>query len=336
MDSSDQSSPGRRLPELVADGDHERALERADALATAPVDQRKAELQSLRAVAEDDPTAVGPVAPALERFLADDERAVRLSTAKLFVAVAEGDPGAVAPVAQALADRLADESEFYYVRARAAEALGYVAVERPDDALSPEVLADLRVGLSFDEPEVTVKLAKALEHVALGNPGRIRHHADTLAEHLDDDRDLVRYHLATALVVVACDSPEAIADTRDALVARLADENDYVRGRAAEALGVLAHSTDADRSRAAPRLEELRDEEGFVADRARFAARAVKGEEAPSGRVADVGSPEAIREQTEEIAEAIAAPDADGECPHCGLALPEPGPPMCPRCGAPR
>lgn len=48
-------------------------------------------------------------------------------------------------------------------------------------------------------------------------------------------------------------------------------------------------------------------------------------------RVADTAS---IRERTEEIVDAITTPDGDG-CPHCGLALPENGPPFCPQCGRP-
>lgn len=35
------------------------------------------------------------------------------------------------------------------------------------------------------------------------------------------------------------------------------------------------------------------------------------------------------------LAESDATPDDVGECPHCGVELPESGPPMCPRCGGP-
>jgi HEAT repeat protein len=63
------------------------------------------------------------------------------------------------------------EDEFYYVRARCAEALGYIAVETPEAVTDPDILADLRIGLAFDEPEGKEKLAKALAHVALGGPG---------------------------------------------------------------------------------------------------------------------------------------------------------------------
>ena len=42
---------------------------------------------------------------------------------------------------------------------------------------SPELLADLRIGLSFDEPVMKEMLAEAIEHVALGDPGRLTHHS---------------------------------------------------------------------------------------------------------------------------------------------------------------
>jgi len=48
-----------------------------------------------------------------------------------------------------------------------------------------------------------------------------------------------------------------------------------------------------------------------------------------------VATIESIRDGTDDVVEAMKTPD-DGECPHCGLALPESGPPMCPRCGSPR
>lgn len=106
--------------------------------------------------------------------VSDDEgRAIRLTTAKLFVALAQSEPPAVLPVVDMRADRLADDEEFYYVRARCAEALGYTAVDSPEEVTNPETLADLRIGLSFDESEVKEKLAKALAYVALGNPGRL-------------------------------------------------------------------------------------------------------------------------------------------------------------------
>jgi hypothetical protein len=63
----------------------------------------------------------------------------------------------VKPVVDALAERLADDEEFYYVRARSAEALGYVAVDSPEGVTDPETLADLRIGLEFDSvPETAV------------------------------------------------------------------------------------------------------------------------------------------------------------------------------------
>ncbi len=145
----------------------------------------------------------------LTAFLSDENRAVRIVTAKLFVTLAREESSVVYPVVDDIADRLADDETFYYVRARCAEALGYVAASYPDE-MSPGILADPRVGLEFDEPEVREKLAKALEHVALGDPGRLSHRVSTLADHLDDDNELVRYHLRTMLVIVACKRPTAL------------------------------------------------------------------------------------------------------------------------------
>jgi HEAT repeat protein len=160
-------------------------------------------------------------------FLDDAERAVRLTTAKLFVALAEEEPDAVVQVVPSLANRLANGEEFYYVRARCAEALGYVALEHPEVVSDPEILADFRIGLSFDEPEVKEKLAKALEYVALADPSRLRHQVPSLAEHLDDEDELVRYHPCTTLVAVGSEHPAKLVEAQVALGERLDDENPY-------------------------------------------------------------------------------------------------------------
>jgi HEAT repeat protein len=230
-------------------------------------------------------------------LLRDEERSVRLTTAKLFVAAADADPEAVVPMVPALAGRLAADEEFYYVRARSAE---------------------------------------ALEYVALGDPGRLAHQVSSLAEHLDDDQELVRYHVGTALVLVGCDSPETLAAARDALAARLTDENVYVRGRAAEALGLFTRSETTDSVLPESELVTVADdEESFAAERARFALGATSEGDASRDSADGIGAVESVHGTTQGIVENITAPDADDECPHCGLALPEDGPPMCPRCGAP-
>ncbi|WP_435197441.1 HEAT repeat domain-containing protein [Natronomonas sp. EA1] len=273
----------------------------------------------------------------LSTFLTDDDRAVRLTTAKLFVTVAESLPRSVLPAVEALADRLADDEEFYYVRARAAEALGYVALESPAAVTDPATLADLRIGLSFDEPAVKRKLAKALTHVALGDPGRLRHHADSLAVHLDDEDELVRYHLSTTLVVIACAFPDALTEAAGPLSERLTDPNPYVAGRAAEALGVLAPAgIEAD---AAPDIEEIEAIEAshesppaFLTDRLAFYRGQV---DSPSEPVDGLGTVSAVREGLEAVVEEMRTP-ADETCPSCGFELPDDGPPMCPRCGIPR
>lgn len=324
--------------DLLERNAQDEALAWLDQIETAPASDRKTVLRSLKAVAEDHPSVLDPVASALTRFLEDDERAVRLTTAKLFVALAESTPETVVPVVSSLADRLAAADEFYYVRARCAEALGYVALERPAAVASPEMLADFRLGLSFDEPEVREKLAKALECVASGDPSRLRHHVSTLADHLDDENELVRYRLATALVVIGCEHPGWLVDTANALAERLDDENPHVRGRAAEALGLLARVERDDVTLPESRLEELEaddDVERFVVKRVRFALESVGQSDTPGQVPNEIGSLTGVRNTTDEAVDAITSPDGDGECPHCGLELPEGAPPMCPRCGAP-
>lgn len=271
MDESVQP-PVEHLIVLVVAKSHEEAMVQLKRYEAADVDDRKQALQALRRCAEDQPTAFTSIISTLTPFLTDAERSIRLTAAKLFVAVAEADPETAVPIVPSLADRLGDTDEFYYVRARSAEALGYVALENPA-VTSPEILADLRFGLLFAEPEVKEKLAKALEYVALGNPDRLRHHVSNLAEHLDDDNELVRYHLCTALVVIGCEHPKLLTAGQAALVTLLNDENAYVRGRAVEALGLLAMGDD-NASSFESSLTAVTDEEPFVTKRVNFAVSA--------------------------------------------------------------
>ncbi|WP_276270859.1 HEAT repeat domain-containing protein [Haloarcula litorea] len=329
MDESE--SPADGLAETLHTGDAAAAEAHLERLRDRDPETAKAALRDARSVLADDGGTVEGVAQQLAAFLAAEDRSLRLTAAKTLVAAADADPEGCRPAAAALADRLADETEFYYVRARCAEALGYLALAAPDEVGTPERLADLRVGLAFDEPEVREKLAKALECVALADPDRLTHLVGSLSDHLDDDRDLVRYHLCTMLVATGDRDPAALADARDALAGRLDDEVPQVRGRAAEALGVLAR-TDADGVPIGG-LRSLRsDDEQFVADRAAFALDAADSDAAGDEPFGDV---EALRGTTDEMASEItAAPE--GECPHCGFELPPDGPPMCPRCGGPR
>lgn len=331
-----------------ATGDASTSLQQYEAASS---ETRKRLIQRLRTLADDDPDTLTAVVSGLTPFLTDDVRAIRLTTAKLLVSVAKADPEAVVPLISALADRLADDDEFYYVRARSAEALGYVALERPDDVSSPEVVADLCLGLSFDEPEVKEKLAKALEYISVGDPTRLRHRVSTLADHLDDEDELVRYHLSTAVVAVGCASPERLTSAREALVERLHDENDVVRGRAFETIGLLAR-VDPDvvafDERSTERLEPPDESDtSFVAERVRFALDALGVSDTPDTpntsdapfvsleATGEVGTIDSVRETTSEAVEAIRSPGDGQQCPHCKLELPEQGPPLCPRCGGP-
>ncbi|UOO94666.1 HEAT repeat domain-containing protein [Halococcus dombrowskii] len=336
MDDTEPASSLRgAIDDALERGDGEELAKLVGSLSSVSGETCKTCLRRLKAAVADDPDLVGPALPACEALLTDDERSVRLTTAKLFAAAAEIDPDSVVPMVSVLAGRLADDEEFYYVRARSAEALGYVALDHPDTVATPELLADLRIGLSFDEPEVKEKLAKALEHVALGDPERLAHHSSALAEHCDDESELVRYHLCTALVIVGCEQPERLSDMTDVLQNRLTDENPYVRGRAAEGIALLAQSSMAiDSMPDLDRIDSVDDPPSFLVDRVRFARRALDGER-PATAPGALGTLDSVRDGTGEIVAEITSLDADGECPHCGLELPESGPPVCPRCGAP-
>jgi len=335
MSEPDQPPTPERLTALLEEANHEEAVACLDRLGAADADTRKRALRAVRNVAEEPPHSFDGLAGLLSAFLTDEDRAVRLTTAKLFVTLAQSEPAAVLPVVDALAERLADEEEFYYVRARCAEALGYVAVDSPEEVTDPETLADLRIGLSFDQPEVKEKLAKALSYVALGDPRRLRHQIDSLADHLDDDNELVRYHLCTALVVIGCVYPTKLDDATATLRERLDDDNPYVRGRATEALGLLAGSdvaTEWNLDIVASAVEDD-DAPSFLTDRMRFCRRQLSVEQ--SGSAPDgVATVESVRAGTDDVVAEMTTPD-EGECPHCGLAVTESGPPMCPRCGAP-
>lgn len=336
MSEPDQPPTPDHLTALLKEGDHQGTVACLDQVGAADAETRKRSLRAVRDVAEEQSRSFNGLASPLSTFLTDDDRAVRLTTAKLFVTLSRVEPAAVLPAVDALAERLADDEEFYYVRARSAEALGYVAADSPEDVTDPETLADLRIGLEFDEPEVKEKLAKALAYVALGDPGRLSHQVDSLAEHLDDDNELVRYHLCTSLVVVGCEYPEKLSGAAEPLRERLGDENPYVQGRAAEALALLAASETGvgsgfDPDDAAGAHE---DPPTFLTDRlsfCRWQLASDKSADAPEG----IGTIESIRDGTDAIIEDMNAPDGEA-CPHCGLDLPESGPPMCPRCGAPR
>ncbi|ELY96330.1 HEAT repeat domain-containing protein [Natrialba taiwanensis] len=334
MDEFLDQPPSDELIQQLRGSSREQVCDRLEGYREANADTQKELLRALQSIAVEQPAVLTPFVPELLPFLTAEERSVRLTTAKLFVSLSKTRPDAMVDTADALAARLADKSEFYYVRARLAETLGYVAVEYPEKATTPDLLADLRTGLSFDEPEVKEKLAKALAYVALGNPRRLCYWISDLAAHLDAEDELVRYYLSTAIVAVGCEQPAALSDSVGELGSRLDDECPYVCGRAAEALGLLAGATSDTSIVPEERLVTVgsASDEPFVTDRTRFALARLESESSvDSGD--GIASLESIRDQVDEIADAIAAPD--GECTQCGCSLPESGPPMCPRCGTP-
>lgn len=89
-----------------------------DWLEAAKMETRKRILRTGREGAGEHPRSVEALGDRLSAFLTDQDRAVRLPTAKLFVTLARSDPTAVLSAVDAIAERLADDEAFYHVRGR--------------------------------------------------------------------------------------------------------------------------------------------------------------------------------------------------------------------------
>ncbi|MFC7229101.1 hypothetical protein N0B31_16980 [Salinirubellus salinus] len=231
----------------------------AAALPAAP-DARADTIRAVRDRAEADPASVADALPGLAVLFDDEADTVRLLTAKTFLAVAEADPTAVPtePLRAALDD------EFYYVRGRAAQALGRVA--RATGGADPTLVARLLNGLSLEREESRERYAGALADVALGVPDALRTVSPDLADSLGDGDVRVRYHLATALAALAVAHPGRVEAVADRLRERLEDEDPHVAGRAAEALGYAGVDCDPPTP-----AEDGDDAHAFAAERAAFA-----------------------------------------------------------------
>jgi HEAT repeat protein len=270
------------------------------------------------------------VFPAVDVLLTADDRSVRLTVAKAVSTFAAADPEAATPLASALVDRLDDE--FYFVRGRAAEAVGHLAVADPDAIETATVIARLLNALSLDRDETRQHVTGALARVALGDSKALRTVTDDIAEHLDDDDPVVRYHLTTALAAVATEYPGYCRSVTDAVGSQLTDDTEYVRGRAVETLALVATVDPTAVTDHEDTLNQHTDDESFVAERVQFALEVVASEtaEPPDG----IGDCEAIAAATAQIVEEITASDAEG-CPHCGEVVGDAAVPFCPACGAP-
>jgi hypothetical protein len=241
--------------------------------------------------AEDDPAAVADALDGLAPLLDDERDATRLLAAKTYVAVAEHAPDSVptAPLENALDD------DFYYVRARTAQALGRVA--RARGTVDPSLLARLLNGLDFEREESRERYAGALADCALADAGALRTLVPDVADALDDESAVVRYHLATVLAAVARLEPDRVAGVADALRDRLDDEDPYVAGRAAEALGYAGVAVAAG---AVADGEDDADDEALAFRDERVA---VAGGDAGTGHLPSVGATH------DDVAETVAAPD---------------------------
>lgn len=232
-------------------------------LAALPSDPgaRTDRLRAVRDRAEADPASVADALDGLAALFDDEADTVRLLTAKAFLAVSEATPESVPtdPLREALDD------EFYYVRARAAQALGRVACATGE--ADPALVARLLNGLTLEREESRERYAGALADVALGAPDAVRTVSADLADSLDDEGVRVRYHLATALAALAVAHPGRVVVVADRLRARLDDEDPHVAGRAAEALGYSGVDCDP------PAWGDDAGDEAraFAADRATFA-----------------------------------------------------------------
>ncbi len=290
----------------------------ADRLRAADSETLKACSDRLRSAEAVDFAAAGP---AIGAVLAAEDRAVRLTAAKALANGAAADPEAVVPLAAPLRERLDDD--FYFVRGRAAEAIGHVALADAEAIETTTVLARLLNALSLDRAETRHHVAGALARIALADPRSVRVLTADLADHLTDDETPVRYHLTTALVAVAAEHPGHCQSVTDAIADRLDDDCSHVRGRAAEALGLIGTGDEY-----ADALEACSGDDPFVAERVRFALQT------PTDPPDGIGDSGAIADATPDIVEAITSPDGEG-CPHCGEPLADRPAPFCPACGAP-
>jgi hypothetical protein len=251
---------------------------------------------ALRDRAESDPAAVAEGVAGLAPLLDDDRDSTRLLAAKTYVAVAEHEPDAVPtePLEAALDD------EFYYVRGRAVQALGRVA--RARGAADPSLLARLLNGLELERKESRERYAGALADCALADAAALRTLVPDIAEALDDESAVVRYHLTTALAAVARLEPDRVAGVADALEPLLGDAEPYVAGRAGEALGYAGVAVDGDVVADSDTVGAADEALAFRDERVAVTAGDDRATELPP-----------VAAGHDDAAEAVAAPDERGD-----------------------
>lgn len=303
-----------RLEEALETGDFPPGL--VDDVSDAKPEDRK---HCARVLRDESDTGVGAV-PVIDTLLSDPERSVRLTAVKAVVDIASESPGAVKPLAEKLDDLLYDE--FYFVRGRSAEAVGYIVHEYPDaEGIPSTVGITLFDALSLDESEVRRKVAKAISMVACSRPEDVLPNAKEVFDHADDDDAVVRYHLLTTLVALALRSPSEMEPHASDVEPFLEDENPYVRGRAVEFLGLVDPDV----------LGDLESRE--------YEHRTDEAEEFESLRVEwafddDGNLVESLHAETDEKVRGVEREASDATlCPNCGEPVPDT--PTCPRCGAP-
>jgi len=329
---TDAEDIDREISRALTGGDKRAVSASLPQLLNLPADTQKALLRQLGAVAQEEPAVLEPALPTLEAILSAENRSVRLTAVKVLASIAATQPDAMIGLGSPLTDALTDD--FYYVRGRAAQALGHVAETAPEAVDTPTIIARLLNALSLDRAETRHYVSEALCRIAFGDSTALRTMTSDVAEHLSDQEVLVRYYLTTTLAVVATVEPTYVTAVEPELRDRLDDDVPFVRGRAAETLGLIARS-DADAVEPATEsLQARREDDQFVASRATFALHQL--DESPPKFDREIGTRGAIVDETPIIVEELTSPDPDDSgCPQCGETFGETHPPMCPRCGRP-
>jgi len=92
MSEPEQPPTPDRLTSLLKEGNHEETVACLDRLGAADAETRKRSLRAVRDIAEEPTYSFDGLVGPLSTFLTDEDRAVRLTTAKLFVTLAQSEP----------------------------------------------------------------------------------------------------------------------------------------------------------------------------------------------------------------------------------------------------
>lgn len=161
------------------------------------------------------------------------------------------DPGSIALDPLVVSLRADDGA----VRRTAAEALYDVASTEPARVAESEAVSALVAALDDENPLVRERAAMALASVA-EECDALAPVADSLADHLDDEYDVVTDYLAYALQCIAARTPETVVDVVPELCPVLSAEMKSTRYHV---ISTLVAVTDSDPDAVRPAIEPLLD-----------------------------------------------------------------------------